>query len=931
MKTNSSDPLLNRLNRHAAKRLVFDPTIPRSKQLPAYKRFLELENKLLARDHRHGAGGRQICQARARVLDVIVENLFLGALDTYAARFGQIPARMAVLATGGYGRGELNPHSDVDIMFLYPRSVKQKNFEAYQELIAEEVLYPLWDLGLKVGHASRNLQEVLTEARAEDHSKNALLESRFISGSRTLYDEFAKAYERFVRRENVAEYVRKRLSDQTERHAKYGNTPFLQEPDIKNGCGGLRDYQNIVWMARIQLGMRSFKELTKAGFLRADEDKAVESAYDFLLRTRTELHLGSRRPTDQLDLETQPKVALGLGYKAENIFERVEGFMREYYSAAQLIYRICTQLEQRIAILDTKGSGRVTLKETLRAHRSRATRYTDGFRIDDKVLTYGRKNPFKENPDRMIRVFRLMQLTGSTLDFDLEYLIARSLPLITHKVMRSESAIRSFMAILNTPGEVYPVLAKMHELGVLGRFLPEFGKLTCMVQHEYYHRYTADVHVLNTIRELDRIFQKSEGISPDYERELRQTDDPSLLYLILLLHDIGKAEGIKGHAESGERIAEPILDRFNIPLTKREKIYFIIRHHLEMARFWQRYDLDDEDTAISFARFIQNTENLRYLYVHTYCDARGTAPTLWNGYKDGSHRLLFKRTLQQLVHSADLPRQREEERMLMLKELLSREIEAVSNEEIEAHFSLLPERYFVNASPEEIALHLRMVHDLLHRIQSARSVGTLVPIVDWSDDTDRGWTTVTVVTWDRAGLFYKLAGALSVAGVNILSTKAISRSDHITIDTFYIIDAESGGVVRSKDAKAIFEDRLESALVHNKDLLPEILEQENRQTAKMQRKDRGILPAPFPANVEVYHELSLKRTIVEVQANDRIGLLYRLSRLIFEKGFDITFARITTERKVAMDTFYIESIQPDDPKLTDNLLSLREGLTLIVK
>ncbi|TVP83025.1 MAG: [protein-PII] uridylyltransferase, partial [Puniceicoccaceae bacterium] len=806
------DPLFKRLYKHADKRLVFDPEIPRSKQLPAYKRFLELENKMLARYHRNGESGLRVCRARAIVLDVLVENLFLGALDTYAAKFGQIPAKMSVVATGGYGRAELNPHSDVDIMFLYPRSVKVASFKEYQALVAEEILYPLWDLGLKVGHASRNIHEAIAEARSEIQSKNAILESRLVTGSQSLYKEFYEAYDRYIRKERPTEYIKQRLADQAERHAKYGGTVYLQEPDIKNGCGGLRDYQNIVWMANIKLALKSFRDLQKAGFLRPDEDKAMVEAYDFLLRVRTELHLGSRRPTDHLDLETQPKVALGLGYKQKDIFERVEAFMRDYYTAVRTIFRTSQQLEKRLALTEDESGGKITFKEALRAHRSRSGKRIDGFLFNDKVLSADTKNPFKEDPDRMIRVFRIMQQFNAELDFDLEYLISRSLPLITNKVIRSASAIRSFLAIISSPGEVYPILIQMYELGVLSRFLPEFGKLTCMVQHEYYHRYTADVHVLNTIRELDNVFQKRAEIHPDYEKELRKTDDPVLLYLILLLHDIGKAEGIKGHAVSGVRIAKPILKRFGISKAKQDKIYFIIRSHLEMARFWQRYDLDDEETAASFAKFTEDPEKLRYLYVHTICDARGTAPTLWNGYKDSSHRLLFKRTLEHHLHSDDIAVKREGERKMLLSDLLDRSIDGISAEEVEAHFNLLPERYFINNSADEIALHLRMVHELLQKIQDSQSIGSLVPIIDWRDDHDEGLSIVTVVTWDRAGLFYKLAGALSVAGVNILNTKAISRSDHITIDTFYVIE-DDGGVVQNKKARAIFQTRLEEALV----------------------------------------------------------------------------------------------------------------------
>lgn len=260
-------------------------------------------------------------------------------------------------------------------------------------------------------------------------------------------------------------------------------------------------------------------------------------------------------------------------------------------------------------------------------------------------------------------------------------------------------------------------------------------------------------------------------------------------------------------------------------------------------------------------------------------------------------------------------------------QISERAIEGVSPEEVEAHFNLLPERYFINTEAGEIELHLRMVHQLLTQIQSAESVGALAPIVNWHNDINLNMTVVSVVTWDRAGLFYKLAGALTLAGVNIVSTKAISRTDHISIDTFYIMDPD-GGIVTNSKAEEIFSARLDEALIKGKELMPAIAELEARDKAKKKSRDR--LLAPLPSSVNVYHELSLKRTIIEVQAGDRIGLLYRLSRMIYAKHFDISFARVATERGVAMDTFYIDTLNPKDTSDATNLLELREALSALV-
>lgn len=266
----------------------------------------------------------------------------------------------------------------------------------------------------------------------------------------------------------------------------------------------------------------------------------------------------------------------------------------------------------------------------------------------------------------------------------------------------------------------------------------------------------------------------------------------------------------------------------------------------------------------------------------------------------------------------------------MLQDNIIEELEgSIAEEEIQAHFNLLPERYFIHNKQEEIVLHINMIHDLLTRIQEADSVGSLIPIVDWQDNLDQGFSVVTVVTWDRSGLFYKLAGAFSTAGLNILSTKAISRGDHITIDTFYVTET-IGTSVKDKQIRDVFMTNLESALVHDTDLYPEIVKRARTQEMQKLSQGHGRLQATYPPNVSVYHELSLKRTIIEVQANDQIGLLYRLAKAIFEHGFDIHFARISTENGVAMDTFYIENLNNVSESTNDNLLELRDSLNDII-
>ncbi len=899
-------------------------------RLAACKAFLASESERIQQRHQAGDSGLKVAQALAVRMDRLLQPLFTAALDAWRKEHGEPPSPVSLIALGGYGRSELSPLSDVDVMFLYPANAK--DLAKFQEHLSNAVLYPLWDLRLKIGHSTRTLNEVFTEAGRDIKTKTALLESRLIAGTESLYETFAETYRKHYLSDDPKAYIVARLADQAARRAQHGDTVFMQEPDIKNGVGGLRDYQNAFWMARVRLGISQLDELEQQKYLQPDELKAFSRAYQFLLRVRNELHYMSKHPTDVLNLETQPRLAANLGYEQKALLERVEAFMQDYYGHAQAIYRISKIIEQRLALTIASGPGIVgSLKNMLLARRADRTKRLDGFLLRGQELAAENANVFKDDPVRLIRVFRHCQQLGCTPDVDLAALIRGSLKLITKKVLISEDATLSFRTILEDMGKVYPALALMHELGVLGKFVPEFAPLTCLVQHEYYHRYTADIHTLSTIKELDGIFTGADPIAESYRAELHKTGNPALLYLILLLHDIGKGEGIQGHAETGVVMAAPVLDRLQVAADTRETINFIIKNHLMMARFWQKHDLDDPQTSASFAELVVEPDRLRYLYVHTYCDARGTAAGLWNGYKNSLHRRLFDTSLERLT-LGDKVDTRLHERIEMTRQtLIAQTIPGISPDEITAHFNLLPERYFIQTDAPEITLHIQMVNRLLHSISAADSLGSLKPVIEWKDDINRSYTTVHVVTWDRAGLFYKLAGAFSVAGLSILSAKITTRSDHIAIDTFHIVEP-GRGVVQNQKAMDTFARTVEEALVNNKDLLPDIAAQAKKfAEASRYKATASELPASFPPTVEVYHELSLNRIIVEVQAHDQIGLLYRLVKTISDHGYDTTFARINTERSVAIDTFYIEpnkteASQPD----TAQLHALRDTLRTII-
>ena len=900
-------------------------------RLAACKAYLNAENARIHELHRAGESGRNVVAAIAGKIDRLLQPLFHQTMEAWRREHGEPPSPVCLIALGGYGRSELNPLSDIDVMFLYPAATKSSELARFQEHLSNGILYPLWDLRLKIGHSTRTLNDVFAEAGRDIRTKTSLLESRFLAGSEALYGNFAEAYRKHYLTDNPKGYIAARLADQASRRLQHGDTVFMQEPDIKNGVGGLRDFQNAVWMARVRLGISRLDELVEQNYLPAVELEQFQQAYDFLLRVRNELHYMSTHATDVLNLEIQPRLAANLGYPQAALLERVEKFMHDYYRQAQAIYRISKMIEQRLALTIAGGPGLVgSLKNLLLARRSERTKRLDGFVLRGSELAAESNAIFQEDPVRLIRVFRHCQQLNCSPDVDLAALIRASLDLITPQVIASADANLSFRTMLEEAGRVYPPLSLMHELGVLGRFIPEFKPLTCLVQHEYYHRYTADIHTLSAIRELDTIFTLAGTGAEQYRAELHQTTSPTLLYLILLLHDIGKGQGIQGHAEAGVNIAAPVLNRLQIDASRQAVVNFIIKNHLVMARFWQKHDLDDPKTSAAFAEIVGDPDRLRYLYVHTYCDANGTSTSLWNGYKDSLPRHLFDTTLERLTLGDKVDTRLLENKEMTRQNLIAQHIPGISPEEITAHFNLLPERYFIQTDEPEITLHIQMVNRLLHSISAADSLGSLRPVIEWKDDINRSYTTVHVVTWDRAGLFYKLAGAFSVAGLSILSARITTRSDHIAIDTFHVV-VPGRGVVQSQQAMDTFARTVEDALVSNKDLMPDITAQAKKYAAATRYTAiNQDLPATFPPTVDVYHELSLNRIIVEVQAHDQIGLLFRLVKTISDHGYDTTFARINTERSIAIDTFYIEPNKPEASVDTARLHVLKEALRTVI-
>ena len=454
---------------------------------------------------------------------------------------GELTSDLALLAIGGYGRGELNPYSDVDIMFLHPASMKSVSPKANE--VIQTILYMLWDVGFKVGHSTRSVSGAIRQANTDMLSKTSLLEARFVAGNAALSEEFKAEFVRRCVRGSERKYLQERVLNQRERHEKHAGTVYLQEPNIKNGCGGLRDYQNLLWMAYFKEGIMTMQGLVEKKLLVEAERRKLDRAYDFLLRVRTELHYLNKRATDVVTLNFQLQLANKLNYTQKNALRRGEAFMREYYQHSRTVFSITELISARLAagLEDTRAPGFFGMLIS----RPEKRESFDGFYSTGGLIYPEGRDIFNKEPHRMMRLFLYAQQRHLSLSAELQQLIHRRLHLVDRTFQYAKATRETFNAIISQKGQVGRILRMMHEVDFLGRYISEFGQLTCLVQHEFFHRYTADEHTLVCIEKLDQLIDTKEARLADYRSMFQRLEDPFVLYLALLLHDTGKASNAR--------------------------------------------------------------------------------------------------------------------------------------------------------------------------------------------------------------------------------------------------------------------------------------------------------------------------------------------------------------------------------------------------
>jgi [protein-PII] uridylyltransferase len=877
---------------HAATRLAATGARRPTEVLPLYKKFLKVEEHRLRLKHQAGGGGREICARRSELVDILLQYVFGAAAATAARGNGVARVPLALIALGGYGRGELNPFSDIDVMLLHKGT---KKISPHLEEMVEQVLYLLWDSGFKVGHSTRSIKEAIAEANRDMRTKTAMLESRFLAGDAELAREFRLQFRSKCVRGYEREYVEMRMRDQAARHKKFGDSVYLQEPNLKSGCGGLRDYQNLLWMTYFKEGSLSTNQLVGKDWLSESDQRRIEKAYDFLLRLRTALHYATERATDILHINLQEQIAKRLDYSSRNGQLRSEALMRDYFEHTRNIFRVTERITEQFVsgYVTSKTRSLFSFLPLMRAHK---TPVGDFFFVRNKQLHPARRDLFRKDPEQMMRAFQFAQERGLDLSPELEDLLSRSLGQVTRTYQYARGPRAIFNAILSQKGRVGRILRMMHRVDFLGRYIPEFGQLTCLVQHEFLHRYTADEHTLVCIDKLDALAQTTDPKLIAYRKIFEQLEDPFVLYLALLLHDSGKAVGARPHSEASALFAQRVAARLQLSSDQRKSLILLVDHHLTLSQTAQQRNLDDPATVTDFAHIVKHQKNLNALMLLTLADGQGTSAEAWSDWKESLVWELFHETSRCLADQKSYYEQTKVERE-SLQASVTASLPPDFTAEIDAHFEFMPDNYFRGSDVPEIVEHLQLFRSFLENVASGGDF-PLAPAIKWKALPEQGHSVVTFCTWERERLLAKVAGSLSVVPLNILSADIFLRGDNVVLGVFRVCETKTRPVTHQRDF-VLVEQTLRRALEDESfDFLP-LIEKAKRQSHRLAP---GI---EFPTRIAIDNKAHPVYALIEIQAPDRLGLLYDVLTCLDRENLLVPLSRINTQAGAAIDTLYV--------------------------
>jgi [protein-PII] uridylyltransferase len=888
------------IEQHAGEKLrrIEDQPGP-AERLTALKKFLKIETQRLHLRHRFGIGGAQIVAARSLIVDLLIRRIARTAVEERLG--GEAHASpFAVIALGGYGRQELSPHSDIDLLFLH-QGRKDADRAAKS---SEAILYLLWDVGFVVGHSVRSLTECITIAKEDIVSRNSLIDARLIWGSAEMFESLNERLDEEVFEKKKRELLDELMIERAGRYNKFGGVVCMQEPNVKETAGGLRDLHSLLWVSRVAYGHTALSKLpglVSAEIVPERDAKAINAAYDFLLCVRNELHFLTGRKTDLLSLDLQQQVARNQRYTDSREQQASEIFMRDYYLHARRLHRFCEAHLQRAVTRQEKRSW---------FSRARTAPAIGGFVMRDGSLDLDDpKSELRGSLDghRMMLAFSYAQATGASLSTSLQDAIQSSLPAVNRAFRASTEGSSGFLKMLRAKGRVAAGLRLMHDLDFMGKYLPEFGRITCLVQHDLYHRYTVDEHTLRAIETLDDLANSRSKTLERYRNVYNEISDPAVLHLALLLHDIGKGLG-GGHTEKGIKIAERVCARLQLEPRSAEQVIFLIREHLKMSHISQRRDLADEKVINDFAARMGTLDNLNMLCLLTYGDINGVGPAIWNEWKDALLWELYLKTRAVLHPEGDPERDVEPLRQRIARMLGSE----VDYGQVRDHFRLLPDDYARSTPAQTIIEHIRLANSL-----NLRLVKT-----NWRVNNQSRCTDLHLCARNRRGLFAAVAGALTAQGVNILSVHLNTRADGVAVDSFKVRDT-AGEPITDPARWEQIDNAIKRALSGELDVAVAVAKRLQAQSGSRLHKRKFFAPAA--TRITWDNQSSDKSTIIEVRTGDRLGLVYKIASTFTELDLDIVFAKVATEKNLALDIFYVTNAAGE--KLNDaDLPSIEEAV-----
>ena len=881
-----------------------DGSVPRDAALALFRRHL-------ARMQTHvrdtfEAGSLPGLKA-ARLLGALTDGMIAVLYDyTLAVQQDAAVGRLVIAATGGYGRGVLAPFSDIDLLFLTPQTPSPAALRA-----VEFILYFLWDLGLKVGHATRSVGDCLAEANGDATVRTSMLDARPVAGDNVLFAEFARAFRDACGAVGAGAYIAAKRAERSTRHRRYGDSPFVVEPNIKEGRGGLRDLQTLYWMARYVFGIGTIFDLVQtegpaAGTITLTEARLAKRSWDFLWTLRFHLHYVTGRAEERLTFDLQPVVGARMGYTRHGRQDGVERFMRHYFLTAREVTRLTHVLEPALV--------RAALGPPALAPATDPALAAAGFVLADGKLMWTRARDFRDEPVLMLRILQFAR----DRDLQLHPLAMRALIRNERRAVQlrgnTEAAALFLDLLCGREGDRHRAdsarwLAIMNETGFLGRLLPDWARIVGQMQFDTYHVFTVDEHTIEAIRVLNALERgELETVAPIASGLTDQLQSRRALYVSMLLHDIAKGRG-GDHSELGAELALDVGPALGLSAEETETASWLVLHHLLLSQTAFKRDIDDPKTILDVADTVQSPERLRLLLVLTVADMRAVSPKVWNGWKATLLRELYARVAE--VLEGALATTERDVRVQRARQAAAMLLQDWPADAMERFLGLGYAGYWLSFDPETHARHARMIRDA-----DARSAPLTV---ETQPLPARAVTEVTVYAADHAGLFSRIAGALAVAGASIVDARIHTLTNGMALDTFWVQDA-AGGTFDQPHRLARLYVLIEQALSGRLRLGAEI---RKLGRALLGRRMRAI---HVPPRVVIDNRASNTHTVLEVNGRDRPGLLHDVTAAISDQGLQIASAHVTTYGVRAVDVFYVKDVFGLKVENERKLGQLREAL-----